>query len=226
MERRCRKREVSDMGYRKPEEVIAPKSRWELGTILCNTGHGGWSASEGKWDSEPALGIRWNGDDDSGSHGNPQSHGNPTWFIVPAELEDAVRREAQRINEALSLVHCEITRPEDFDYGVFRIEVEVSGPLGKTIAGRDIPFEMPRLLNRFFRPEKGYWTHPANDETQPRGLIKDRKWFSIVQTNGFSEENNPTRMKIVEDTLLANILQALRPFKLPEIHNSRTARAV
>ena len=52
------------MGYRKPEDVVAPKSRWELGTVLCNTGQGGWAVAEGSWDDEPAVGIRWNGDDD------------------------------------------------------------------------------------------------------------------------------------------------------------------
>ena len=41
------------------------------------------------WEGSEAIGIRWNGEEGSGI-GNPQSRGNPTWFILPDELRDVV----------------------------------------------------------------------------------------------------------------------------------------
>jgi hypothetical protein len=36
----------------------APKTRWKLGTVLCDTGQGGRSLAEGEWDDDSTLGIR------------------------------------------------------------------------------------------------------------------------------------------------------------------------
>jgi len=72
------------MSYTDPQTVVSPRNRWELGNVVCNTGQSGWSVAEGTWDKQPVVGIRWNGDDEVA--GNPQSHGNPTWFILPEDL--------------------------------------------------------------------------------------------------------------------------------------------
>lgn len=80
------------MGYTKPETVISPKNRWRFLELLHNTGEDGWSLAKGQWEDngefKPVLAIRWNGNDSS--LGNPQSRGNPTWFVIPGELEDSV----------------------------------------------------------------------------------------------------------------------------------------
>ena len=143
---------------------------------------------------------------------------------MPTELEEAVRNVAHDLNETKNFVICEIIKPEDFQFGVYRIHVEVKGELRKLIAGRDIPFEMPQLQNRFFRPETGYWAVPGENQTQRRGQIKDSEWHCIVQTNGIEEEKNPTRMDVVRDALVANILRALKPFKPDKstVHGRRT----
>ena len=80
-----------------PENVNSPKRRWRLHRVLHNTGTGenGWSAAEGQWEDDDGvwsavLGIRWNGNSDA-EIGNPQSRGCATWFIVPTELEGAIR---------------------------------------------------------------------------------------------------------------------------------------
>ena len=78
------------MSYTNPEDVNSPKDRWRLRKVLHNGGEGSWSAAEGEWDGEACLAIRWNGY--AGLEmGHPQSNRWPTWFIVPGELEDAVR---------------------------------------------------------------------------------------------------------------------------------------
>ncbi len=74
----------------KPEDVTAPKDYWTLGRVLYNSGPGGWAAAEGTWDEEPRLALRWNGDKNR-PRGNPISNNHPTWFMVPKELEIALR---------------------------------------------------------------------------------------------------------------------------------------
>ena len=78
------------MRYIKPKKVTSPQDRWRLNRVVYPGAEGGWSAAEGWWNDSGVLALRWNGDDDT-PMGNPQSRGYPTWFIVPDELEGAVR---------------------------------------------------------------------------------------------------------------------------------------
>ena len=75
----------------KPEDVTSPKKRWRLKRVVHAGTEADWSGAEGWWDDRAVLALRWNGDEDS-PKGNPQSRGYPTWFIVPDELESAVRK--------------------------------------------------------------------------------------------------------------------------------------
>lgn len=88
------------MSYRRPEGVDSPQSHWLLHRVLYDGGEFDWSAAEGQWKHykswEPRLAIRWNGGGDA-EIGNPQSRGNPTWFIVPPDLEDAIRTGINRM---------------------------------------------------------------------------------------------------------------------------------
>ena len=45
-----------------------------------------WAIVALDWDGEHRLGIRWF----TGSMGNPQSSGNPTWFVLPPQLSRAL----------------------------------------------------------------------------------------------------------------------------------------
>ncbi len=198
------------MGYRKPETVVAPKGRWELRKVLCNTGQGGWSAAEGTWDDSPALAMRWNGDDDSGSPGNPQSHGNPTWFIVPDELHDAVRDVARSLNQAMGLVSCETTQLEEFHYGVFKVTLRMQEHIS---ISDDIRFEIPQLPQRFFRHEQKYSVPPNGPGKPWSGRFVDGVWEGLVQTNGVSEDENSTNIRVVKDALVASVMKALKPWK-------------
>ncbi len=79
------------MPYIPPEEVgpFGPQNVWELSEVLYPGEQDGWSAAEGTYNGQPRLGIRWNGNEDR--HGFPTSFGSPVWFLIPEELEDAVR---------------------------------------------------------------------------------------------------------------------------------------
>lgn len=81
------------MAYIDPETVIAPRSRVTSVEVLYNAGE--WSVARLEYDGQECLGIRWNGSDQEPGIGNPQSHGKPTWFVVPSELADVVRAEIE-----------------------------------------------------------------------------------------------------------------------------------
>lgn len=88
------------MAYIDPKTVLAPKNSVSDVEVVFNTGptKNSWSVARLRWEGEPAVGVRWNGgEDENGSKGNPQSRGNPTWFIVPAELAGRVLEEAEHL---------------------------------------------------------------------------------------------------------------------------------
>src|ERR1700692_4783651 len=78
------------MAYVEPATVWAPKASIRSVEVLYNRGSGEWSAARVIWDGKERIGIRWNGGDDGPGIGNPQSRGNVTWFILPAELEEVI----------------------------------------------------------------------------------------------------------------------------------------
>lgn len=64
-------------------KVISPKRHWALIAVLEDEGPGESALAVGRWDNEPRLAMRWNGDNEDNPIGNPQSRGLPTWFVLP-----------------------------------------------------------------------------------------------------------------------------------------------
>ena len=87
------------MSYVKPHDVHSPRKHWKLHQVIYKGKMGTWSAAEGEWENEPVLAIRWNGETGH-EKGQPQSRGFPTWFIVPEEIEGALRKEIARLNKS------------------------------------------------------------------------------------------------------------------------------
>jgi hypothetical protein len=69
--------------YIPPSEVVSPRQHWSLIAVLHDGGPGDSALAIGRWDNQPVLAMRWNGNDKDSPIGNPQSRGLPTWFIVP-----------------------------------------------------------------------------------------------------------------------------------------------
>jgi hypothetical protein len=69
--------------YISPTAVVSPKLYWSLIAVLDDQGPGKIALAIGRWDNDPVLAMRWNGDNENGPIGNPQSRGLPTWFIIP-----------------------------------------------------------------------------------------------------------------------------------------------
>lgn len=78
------------MSYIDPETVRSPVKSWELDRVLINRGDGSWSLARGRWDGSDVYAIRWNGSNQDTGIGNPQSHGYPTWFVLPDEIAEMV----------------------------------------------------------------------------------------------------------------------------------------
>jgi hypothetical protein len=197
------------MGYRTPESVVSPKKRWELQNVLCNTGQGGWSVAEGLWDGEHVLAMRWNGDDESGNHGNPQSHGNPTYFIIPQELADAVRKSAQAVHETIDKVSCKIWRPEGFDLGAFMVAIELNGAVRDRIGSLALCFDIPRFSTWILNPGAEYF---ASENGKLCGKLRDGCWECPLYSNGVAFKDNPTALDVVRDALVSNVIQKLKPW--------------
>ncbi len=89
------------MAYVDPQSVISPKNAIKDLRVIYDQGPTpqSWSVATLEWKDRPRVGLRWNGDSES-SKGNPQSRGNPTWFIVPEELEDEVLRAVQKLRRS------------------------------------------------------------------------------------------------------------------------------
>jgi hypothetical protein len=89
------------MAYVDPQTVVSPRSRVKSVDVLYNSGPGGWSVARLEYDNIPdRIGVRWNGSEEEGGIGNPQSRGMPTWFVVPDELSLTVREEAEELSNS------------------------------------------------------------------------------------------------------------------------------
>ncbi len=199
------------MTYRDPATVVAPKTRWKLESVLCNTGQDGWSVAKGSFDGAPVLAIRWNGSDEQDGPGNPQSHGQPTWFIVPEELNDAISNIARSLDKAQPQVICEITRPDT--WGAWRIEIRLEGGIADGFMEDELNFALPNLPDRFFRADPPFVAAPSAGEKRWRGRFVQKRWEGVVQTNGPAEDSNQTPIMVVRDSLVAAVLKRLEPWR-------------
>ena len=86
------------MSYVDPTTVVSPKNLVRSVDVLYNAGQ--WSVALLDFDDAECLGIRWNGTEDEPGIGNPQSHGRPTWFVVPEELAAVVRERVEQLADS------------------------------------------------------------------------------------------------------------------------------
>jgi hypothetical protein len=89
------------MPYIDPAQVNSPKDRVRDVRVVYDAGRteGSWSVATLKWNEQPRVGLRWNGEEGESGKGNPQSRGNATWFIVPDQLAEEVLQAARRLRQ-------------------------------------------------------------------------------------------------------------------------------
>ena len=98
------------MGYQNPGQVKSPKGAVTHLRIIYDGGEQseafreweGWAVAELEWHEEPVIACRWNGSthiDGVSAIGNPQSRGQPLWFIVPKPLQEAIKAQLKNAPE-------------------------------------------------------------------------------------------------------------------------------
>jgi hypothetical protein len=78
----------------RPENALSPRKRLDASSLdviyrsPVNERGRSWSLAKMTWDGVPdRVGCRWDGvRDDAEDKGNPRSHGQGTWFILPDEI--------------------------------------------------------------------------------------------------------------------------------------------
>jgi hypothetical protein len=94
------------MTYINPETVRSPKKSVRDVEVVFNSKpeQYSWSVATLRWNDEPSVGIRWNGNKkEKGSKGNPQSSGHSTWFIVPPALQQIILRKVKSLAKKQTL---------------------------------------------------------------------------------------------------------------------------
>lgn len=82
-----------------PEQVISPRSRvGEVLEVIHDPGAGHMAVARIRWDGDPVIAIRWNGNDEQ-PLGNPVSRGRPTWVVVEGYAAEEVERAAREAAE-------------------------------------------------------------------------------------------------------------------------------
>ena len=195
------------MPYIDPSKVHSPKHSWgQNHTVLIDTGSGGWSAAEGTWDDRPCLGLRWNGSDDHQSIGNPQSRGNPTWWIVPDELTGALRREIELLKKSKGLVTCSITKPDGYQHGAWRIEAKLGKEVKDRLGLSSLSFHPPEMAKRRCNPDAEYVRADGN------GLFSvfiDGAWLGHLYSNGIAEDDNPVTIDAYREAFIQSVTKAI-----------------
>jgi len=107
------------MSYIDPKTVLSPKESVSDVEVIFNTGPvpDSWSVAKLVWQGASRVGIRWNGEEDEGGKGNPQSRGNPTWFILPNQLAgqvlEAAEGLAKQTTQTLAAAYREMARDQE-----------------------------------------------------------------------------------------------------------------
>jgi len=111
------------MTYVDPSTVISPRTLVSDVEVIYDSHSEGneesWSVAKLRWDRKSAVGIRWNGDPGGKGIGTPQAFGQPTWFLVPEELEDKILEEAKKLAhggyDALKAGYAEMARDTEHE---------------------------------------------------------------------------------------------------------------
>jgi hypothetical protein len=195
------------MPYIDPSKVNSPKHSWGQDfTVLIDTGSGGWSAAEGTWEGESCLGLRWNGSDDHESIGNPQSRGNPTWWIVPAELEGGLRREIELVKKSGGLVTCNITKPDGYQEEAWKIEAKLGSQVKDRLGDSSLQFRPPEMTTRRCNPDPKYVRADANGLFS---IFEDGAWVGHLYSNGVAEADNPVTIDAYREAFIQSVTKAI-----------------
>lgn len=109
-----------------------------------------------------------------------------------------------------------IHRPDDFQFGAWRVLIKLRNPEEMIWNGSCIPFALPNLEKRIFQTDPDYRSVLMNPETKEYmlgGKFNGGEFKTIMYSNGCSEEDNPSPIDLVRETFRNNILDIADRFK-------------
>jgi hypothetical protein len=88
--------------YIDPKTVTSPKNKVRSVEVLFDKGpvDSSWSIAAVEYGDKLRFGIRWNGDEKESKKGVPLANAHPVWFILPEELDDAVRLKVEELKRS------------------------------------------------------------------------------------------------------------------------------
>ncbi len=108
-----------------------------------------------------------------------------------------------------------IYKPEDYDYGVWRVTVTLKTPSDGEWMGAPIPFELPDLPYRIIQSDPEYRAVVARRSDGMAvlgGRFDNGFWRGHVRTNGREESTNPISIEQVEEAIREVLDKAFKNF--------------
>lgn len=103
-----------------------------------------------------------------------------------------------------------IIQPEGYDFGAYRVTIQLDDDEKEIIRDRPLTFKIPRLSYRSILSDDGYrMAEFVNDEVILGGMIIDGIWRGHVYSNGIGEEKNPVSIESVTNSLEERIKQSI-----------------
>lgn len=120
-------------------------------------------------------------------------------------IEAFVKSEYGRLSDRLT-VH--IHRPSGYDYGAWRVKMQLRDPSEMQFLGASVPFPLPELPKRRVASDDGYLSVLWNEKggVTHGGQFIDGVWKGHLYTNGIEEDRNPTNIDDVKVALYETVM--------------------
>lgn len=145
---------------------------------------------------------------------NGHWHGGFFVFAPEHKADDSQSIRSLRVALARAIlpqlptrVRCFIFRPDNYQYGAWRVEMRLTPAIQQLWSGSPFLFDLPTLPRRHFIMESGF----RADERAGRFI--DGVWKADLYTNGIHEAENPTDLRKVEHALLQCVDQVVQRAK-------------
>ncbi|MBX5210791.1 hypothetical protein [Rhizobium sp. NZLR11] len=120
-------------------------------------------------------------------------------------IEEFVKAEYGRLTDRLT-VH--IYRPSGYDYGAWRVKMQLRDPSEMQFFSASVPFPLPELPKRRLHPDDGYLSVVSSKTGgfTLGGQFVGGLWEGHLYSNGVEEDQNPTKLEEVQAALYSTVI--------------------
>lgn len=129
-------------------------------------------------------------------------------------IEAFVKEEYGRLTDRLT-VH--VYRPSGYDYGAWRVKMQLRDPLEMQFYGTPVPFHLPDLPKRRLASNEGYLSvlNTGTGEFTLGGQFVNGVWEGHLYSNGVEEDRNPTPVEDVQAALYEVVIKVMDRSRKP-----------